>query len=199
MVAAADAQERAAPERTLEPQRETAEPAPKTHDLSVKLDLGIAFGGDDLANRVANAGDGVVIGLGVASVPFWSGWLGVGGGLDFGFKYTARQRLGGGYALQRWPLTLHLDLLARASAETLVRIAAGPTLELGVEVKSTGENPDPDLSLPNALGYFVEAGIRQRVSGPFAIDAALRWTGVDYDGTDASSIGGFFAIHYVIL
>ena len=178
-----------------------AAPAPRAHGLSLKLNLGAAFGGDALASGISNAGDGVVLGLGAASVPLWADWLGVGGGLDLGFKYTARQDLGGGYALSRWPLDLHLDLLARVSNETLIRIAGGPTLEIGVEVQSTGKNPAPDRSLGQALGFFVEAGIRQRLSQPFALDASLRWTHVSYEDAgsrDASSLGGFLAMHWVV-
>lgn len=173
---------------------------PHTHLLSAKLDLGVAFGGDEIPNRFVHAGEGVALGLGVASAPFWLSWLGFGGGVDFAFKYAATQTLTGGYSLSRWPLMLHVDVLARASPVTLIRIAGGPYLELGVEIARTGRDAHLDRKLPNAFGYLLEAGIRQRISRAFAFDASVRWTSLRYENSarsDAGGLGGAFAIHYV--
>jgi hypothetical protein len=195
------AQEAAEPER--EPAPTSAPDTPSTaYLLSAKLDVGVAFGFQKLPNRPLEGGDGIALALGASTAPLWVSWLGVGGGADLGIKYTAVQATNGGYALRRWPLALHADFLAQVSTSTLLRIAAGPYLELGVEILRTGRDAATDRKLPHALGYLLEGGIRQRVGKRFALDASLRWTGLSYEDSarsDASSLGVFVAIHFILL
>lgn len=95
----------------------TVEEPPATHLLSVALGLGLAFGGDELPNRGMNAGEGVSASVGAASAPFWVSWLGFGAGIDFGFKHASARAARADYALARWPLALHADVLARVSPQ----------------------------------------------------------------------------------
>lgn len=82
-----------------------------------------------------------------------SAWLRVGCGLDFGFKYTSTQAGSGSYTLQRSPLDPRLDLLARVNSGTRLRIAGGPTFEIGVEPKSTGKNA------PSTPSFHPDGGV----------------------------------------
>ena len=197
----ARAQEASEPQ--VEPTHASVPGAPAlAYLLSAKLDVGVAFGFQKLPNRPLEGGDGIALALGASTAPLWVSWLGIGGGADLGIKYTAVQATNGGYALERWPIALHADVLAQISSDTMLRIGAGPYLELGVEILRTGRDPGTDRKLPHALGYLLEGGIRQRVGKRFALDASLRWTGLAYEDSarsDASSLGVFVAIHFILL
>ena len=123
-------------------------------------------------------------------------------GLDFGFKYAATQSLNGGYSLRRFPLTPSVHALVRMSDAMFLRVAGGPYVELGVQLSPTGKREAEAIELDDALGVMAEGGIFCRVKH-FAVDAAIRYTALSYEGpqnadADASNVGVFFGIHYLL-
>lgn len=139
---------------------------------------------------------------GATLTPLWTSWLALGVGVDFGLKYAATQSLGGGYSLRRFPLTPSAHALFRVSDAMFLRVAGGPYVELGVLLSPTGKREAMAIELDDALGAMAEGGIFYRAKR-FAVDAAVRYTALRYEGplnadADASSVGAFFGIHYVL-
>ena len=171
--------------------------------LEANAGLAIAFGGDRVPDRELGlaAGDGVVMTLGGALTPFWLDRLGVGFGLDVGFKYYSLQTPGGGYALRRVPIVGSAHALFAVSDRWFLLAAGGAHLELAIRASRTGNASEAaPTDYPAAIGFMGEAGVLYAV-GHVGADITLRYTGLTYDDSDttgdpdASSFGLFLGIH----
>jgi hypothetical protein len=187
-------------ERAREPATPTS--APTQHLFTARVSFGASFGGDEAFDRSVAAGEGITLQAGATLIPFWTSWLALGMGVDFGLKYAATQSLNGGYSLRRFPLTPSAQALFRMSDTLFLRVAGGPYVELGVQLSPTGKREAMAIELDDALGVMAESGIFYRAKR-FAVDAAIRYTALRYEGplnadADASNLGVFFGIHYVL-
>lgn len=202
-----------APVVEAKPDLPPAPPAPGTRSrsgawLELNAGIGMAFGGDELPDRTQGlaAGDGIVLTLGAAATPLWHDWLGIGAGLDFGFKYYALQAgVQGGVDLRRVPLVGSVHALLAVDARWFVLVAGGPYLELAIQASRTGSASGGSATqYPSALGFMAEAGVLYAF-GHIGADITLRYTGLgiddaygDSDDADASSLGLFLGIHVLL-
>ena len=84
-----------------------------------------------------------------------------------------------------------------------IRLAAGPEVDLGIELAPTGARAktEGERSIPTAIGAVGQAGVLFRF-GRLSIDLAFRFTLMQYDldgVTNASHPGFVFGLHYVLM
>jgi hypothetical protein len=170
--------------------------------LGLNAGLGIAFGGDDVPDRSAGipAGDGIVLSLGATLTPLWLGPVGLGAGVDLGFKYYALQTRGGGYDLRRVPIVASLHALVSVADRWFLLFAGGLHAEVAIQASRTGSRSDgSETRYPAAFGAMGEAGVLYAV-GHVGVDITLRFAGLRYEAeppADASHVGLFFGVHYL--
>jgi hypothetical protein len=190
--------------------RAAAPPPPPAHPGSgIGLELGLAFGGDELASaQLSNgnteklhAGDGLLVALVGAWTPLWLGdGLGLGLGVSVGWKYGDVSASNGSVSLSRFPFSAFVQILPRLDGRWFFVLRGGVTEEQGATLSGSGVASIPDVGFASRPGGFGDVGAYRA----FASGAGLLWVArytneklvLDGQSFDASSIGVAFGIYF---
>ncbi|WP_437752404.1 hypothetical protein [Sorangium sp. So ce1389] len=169
--------------------------------LGLHASLGLAFGGDQLAEltysdgstTTVHAGEGVSFSGGLTWTPLWFGnRVGLGLGLDAGWKYKSTYaQSDGSVKLERVPLMASLRSLVAFGGSWHGLLAVGGILELKPHLYGDGVLSSVDARFDNALGGMMELGILWGRPKAFGFEITGRWSILSYEymgeSADASS------------
>ncbi|MDD9935637.1 MAG: hypothetical protein OXT09_18645, partial [Myxococcales bacterium] len=170
--------------------------------FGISLHMGFAFGGDDLARamfsngdtRDLKAGNGSVIGVGIALTPLRDGPHALGITVDQAVKFEEIRASNASIFLTRFPLVTAVDYRFLLGGNWWFVCAGGVVYEYGINISGSGDLDDVDDDLDNALGFMGEGGVGYQERS-FVADFALRYTGISYTApgseaeADADSFG----------
>lgn len=174
---------------------------------SLGIVWGLAAGGDDIANtskdgenELLKGGTGINIGAAVHRGVFGDRRRALLIGLESGFKENGISGDGGSQAtLTRVPVIPQVRYLHGASPGARLVVAAGPQLDLRVNLSQSGSTYTPYARLDNGLGAMVEAGFL--AEGPtlgvgFSARVTYMRYGTPLGPVSGSSIGGVMTIQW---
>ena len=175
-----------------------------TYLLGVRLDLGMAFGGDDLhaGTLTIGASSGFSAGLGVTVMPLWFDGHGLGINLEAGYKYDGGVNQDGGTSIGRFPLLATIGALLHIVDKVFIRLASGAewhTEHPDVGHRNEGRHGDRSAG----RGGLPRRG-RARVQDQRAVPAGSRRPLHDHGvrrnpDVDASNVSLHFAFQYIVL
>jgi hypothetical protein len=155
--------------------------------------LGFAFGGETLISatlsngeeRSLDAGKGVALSIAGMVTPLWVGdSVGFGGSAEIGLFYGGIDASNGSAYMNRFPLVLHLHLLAPFAGRAYFRLAGGVDIHLGTTVGGEGVLDGFEADFDTSVGGSGEAGFYYRYTPNVAAGVAVRVTVISY------SLGG---------
>ncbi|WP_438036197.1 hypothetical protein [Sorangium sp. So ce204] len=180
--------------------------------LGLHASLGLAFGGDELAEltysdgstTAVHAGEGVSLSGGLTWTPLWLGdRVGLGLGLDAGWKYKSTLvDADGSIKLERIPLMASVRSLVAIDSSWHGVVAAGGILELNPHLYGDGVLGGADARFDDALGGMLELGVLWGRPKGFGFEMTGRWTILSYEymgeSSNASSGSVNLTVHYFL-
>jgi hypothetical protein len=171
--------------------------------------LGIGFGGERIAaieltdgsQQTLEAGRGILLTLGGKVTPLWLGnLLGLGIGLDFGWKTGAVTASDASMSLTRIPLVATAHAVLRLSPHWHLLAATGVDYDMNVAFRGTGRLSGLSADASNAFGPLVEGGFLY-IQDHVGFDMRLRYTSMTYEfpggNVDASHFDILLTGHFL--
>jgi hypothetical protein len=159
--------------------------------LGLHASLGIAFGGDELAEltytdgstTAVHAGEGIAFSGGLTWTPLWFGnRVGLGLGLDAGWKYKSTYvQSDGSIKLERVPLMASLRSLVAFGSSWHGLLALGGILELNPHLYGDGVLGGVDARFDDALGGMMELGVLWGRPEAVGLEITGRWSILSYE------------------
>jgi len=167
--------------------------------LSVNLTAGATFGGGNLADTNGpSTGEGFYGTLGALVMPLWFGELGMGFGVDFGYRYAGKISLHGSLEMRRFPLVAYSQWIFDFGHGWFGLAAGGLHTEFGIKWYQGGDtSPGLEQKMPVAVGGMAGGGVGY-TQGGWMLDASVRQTWISYEArpaVDASNLGLLFRLH----
>jgi hypothetical protein len=210
---AVDTETPRAPRRRMTYEREAPparRPLPPAHPgTGVGLELGLAFGGDELATVELNngeqqtlgAGDGLFVAIVGNLTPIWvADAIGLGLGASVGWKYGDVGASNGSFSLSRFPVSAFLQVIPRLNERWFLLARGGVTQDLGATFSGSGVAATPDVTFDSRVGGFGDLGAYRAFASGSGLLFVLRYTneklGLQDQTVDASSVGFAFGVYF---
>jgi len=152
------------------------------------------------SNELLSFGDGLFLSLGALVTPLWiGGRVGLGGGVEVGFKYDAPAL--GSDTLTRYPASLTGHALFRVSRRGFVVVAGGASRDFAVNLTSY-EAMQSGLALTSHVGELARVLFYYRIGDRSAFMLGLMRTFLTYSvggmDVDAGSLGHFVGVSFAL-
>jgi hypothetical protein len=210
---AVDAETPRAPRRRTTYEREAPRsrpPLPPAHPgTGIGLELGVAFGGDELGTvelnngerQTLSAGDGLFVAIVGNLTPIWlADSIGLGFGASIGWKYGDVGASNGSFSFSRFPISGFVQVIPRLDERWFLLLRGGVTQDLDPTFSGSGLAAIPDVSFDSRLGGFGDFGAYRAFASGSGLLFLLRYTNLKLElqgqTVDASSVGGAFGIYF---
>ena len=172
----------------------------------LNLELGLAFGGDDMVTALYTNGDrstltaggGVLLSIGGEWTPFWRHRsIGFGLGVNIGFKYNSVGASNGTVSLRRFPLVSVVHALFLVKKRFFLIAKAGAVKDLGLDLSGDGLAAGLHATMTSSLGILGGLGLCWQLDRDTGVELAFRYTVIQYtlpggtlDGSSATILTG---------
>lgn len=184
---------------------------PDRPGTGLALRAGWALGGEALVGaRLENgnevdldAGAGRTVAVAGSITPFWlRRRLGLGGGLELGWKYNAISAANGSASFSRFPFLATVHVLARAGRHWYAKLGVGIEKHFACHYSSQGIFGEADIALQGRTGPVGGIGLYRLFGRHGGVDVSFRYSrarfGLGAESIDGTSGAIMLALHYVI-
>jgi len=166
----------------------------------VGLELGLAFGGDELArvdlsngeSDTIRAGDGLAVSVLGSWTPIWSGDdLGIGFGGSLGLRYKSVSASNGNVSFTRVPAAVFAQLLPRLGDMWFLLVRGGVVKDLMTSLSGGGAAGGLNADLDSGFGAFGDAGVYWATNQHAGLGFTVRYThlNLSYQGAPIAADG----------
>jgi hypothetical protein len=184
---------------------------PRRAGTGITTELGMLFGGDNLATATFTngeksslpAGSGMSISLGAQWTPLWIGnAIGIGFGGSLGYKENSIEASNGSLTLSRYPLVAALHAIVPVTDAWLLLFRGGIQSDSEVSASGSGVANMATVQLNSGLGFLGEGGFYWPFTQHLAGSLTFRYTNMHYsfEGTSfsANSLGLVWTLDLVL-